>query len=193
MRNRFRRLYVRVKNRLKRELMRWGMVKDPFFHRGEVEAQIRFHTRDHWQGKADRIIFDHLKPDYIEFIKQREFFFISTADKWGRCDCAFRGLDEKAKAEDYPALLVEDERTLLFPDYTGNGLYQSFGNLLTNPYIGMLFIDFGKGLRARVNGKATIIDDSKQARCRFGPSANRMIKVDIEEVLANCPKHMPKL
>ena len=37
---------------------------------------------------------------------------------------------------------VVDERTLAFPSYDGNGMFQSLGNVLVNPKVGLLFVDF---------------------------------------------------
>ncbi|HXK93254.1 MAG TPA: pyridoxamine 5'-phosphate oxidase family protein, partial [bacterium] len=93
----------------------------------------------------------------------------------------------------YPALIIENETTLLFPDYPGNGLYQTLGNLMTNPHIGMLFIDFSTRQRVRVNGRAEILEDEAEAKARFGPSAQRMIRVQVQEILANCPRRIPLL
>jgi len=51
---------------------------------------------------------------------------------------------------------VLDASWLAFPNYDGNGKYQSMGNLLKNPHVGMLFSDFEQGRRLRLQGIATI-------------------------------------
>ena len=46
---------------------------------------------------------------------------------------------------------------LAFPDYDGNGMFKSLGNLLVNPNIGLLFIAMNdKPKRLRVNGSARV-------------------------------------
>ena len=44
---------------------------------------------------------------------------------------------------------VLDEHTLAFPIYDGNGMFLSLGNVLVNPQVGLLFIDFERRSRLR--------------------------------------------
>lgn len=117
------------------------------------------------------------------YLESLEFFFISTADKAGNCDCSFRG--------GFPAVKVIDESTLIFPDYPGNGAFQSLGNILENPHIGMLFIDFTHQQRLRINGRAEILDDSDL--CNLFPGCIQVVKVIVEQVYRNCSARIPKL
>ena len=62
-------------------------------------------------------------------------FFLATADAQGRPDCSYKG--------GLPGFVrIVDERTLAFPDYNGNGMYRSLGNVLLNRRVALLFIDF---------------------------------------------------
>jgi predicted pyridoxine 5'-phosphate oxidase superfamily flavin-nucleotide-binding protein len=191
IRQRWSALKAGIKRRLQALRLPPGWRRDPYLHRGELEAQVRFGTREAWQDQIPRFILTRIEPDYREFILKREYFFIATADFRGHCDCAFRGIDPKAKAAGFPALCIPDPHTLCFPDYPGNGVFQSIGNLLTNPRIGILFIDFENSQRVRVNGKAQVVSDEHQAQQWFGPSARRLIVVSVEEVFANCRKYFP--
>ena len=47
---------------------------------------------------------------------------------------------------------VIDGQRLAFPSYDGNGMYRSWGNVLVNPHVGLLFVDFENPKRIRVNG-----------------------------------------
>ena len=79
-------------------------------------------------------------------------FFLATADEHGMPQCSYKGGE--------PGFVrVVDEHTLAFPSYDGNGTYLSLGNLLRNPQVGILFIDFTRPKRLRVNGIASIDDD----------------------------------
>lgn len=91
------------------------------------------------------------------FFRKSAVFFIATSDKCGRCDCSFRGREWNISGKPYPLLKVIDPKTIVFPDYSGNMLYNSLGNILVNPNIGMLFVNFQSRSRARVNGAAEII------------------------------------
>ena len=84
-----------------------------------------------------------------------------------------------------------DARTLAFPDFNGNDLFMSLGNILENPQVGLLFIDFADGGRLRVSGRATIHDDGP-ARALF-PEAPRVLVVAIEHVTPNCSAFVPRL
>ncbi len=112
-----------------------------------------------------------------------EFFFIATADRDGNCDCSFRGGS--------PSVKVLDDETLIFPDYPGNGAFQSLGNIVENPNIGMLFIDFSHQQRLRINGKAEVLDDEELRRWFVG--SIQVVKVTVEQVYRNCSARIPKL
>ena len=80
---------------------------------------------------------------------------------------------------------------LAFPDFTGNNAFTSLGNILSNPLVGLLFIDFTDGARLRINGRAEIHDDGEVKE--LFPDAPRVVVVDIEFVMPLCPAHVPRL
>ena len=80
-------------------------------------------------------------------------FFIATADAHGQPDCSYKG--------GLPGFVrVLDDTTLAIPDYDGNGMYRTWGNVLVNPQVGLLFPDFEQPKRLRVNGTARIASQS---------------------------------
>ncbi len=81
------------------------------------------------------------------------------------------------------SLRVLDPQTLAFPSYDGNGMFKSLGNLLVNPHVGMLFIDFETPKRLRVNGRATV--DAKDPLLAESAGAQLMVRVR--------PSDLPKL
>src|SRR5207253_10075676 len=93
------------------------------------------------------------------FIENCIYFFIATADASGRPDCSFKG-----GASGFVRVTGPSE--LAFPDYDGNGMFKSLGNLVVNPHVGLLFIDLHeRPRRLRVNGTATVRrDDSLLSR-----------------------------
>ncbi len=138
--------------------------------------------RDKFQTGGIRVG-QKLTPLLCKYVEAMEFFFIATADRNGNCDCSFRG--------GVPAVKALDDETLLFPDYPGNGAFQSLGNILENPRIGMLFIDFTHQQRLRINGKAEVLDDPKL--CEWFPGSIQVVRVTVEEVYRNCSARIPKL
>ncbi|HWO71202.1 MAG TPA: pyridoxamine 5'-phosphate oxidase family protein, partial [Actinomycetota bacterium] len=130
---------------------------------------------------AEKIVHDVIAPHEAAFIESRDMFFIATADQEGRPNCSYKGGD--------PGFVrVVDERTLAFPNYDGNGMYLSMGNVLKNPNVGLLFIDFERGRRMRVNGLASI-DENDELMAEY-PEAQFVVRVAVREVLPNCPRYI---
>ena len=150
------------------------------YHEGNRKLQDQFDTR----RMADRInevlVSDRL-TDYKDLIESRDMFFIATADEKGQPNCSYKGGD--------PGFVrVIDEHTLAFPNYDGNGMYLSMGNLLRNPHVGLLFIDFEEGNRLRVNGEAAI---NQQDRLMVEyPEAQFIVRVRASHVFPNCPRYI---
>ena len=152
-------------------------------HPGEIDMQTRAGSR-----LVGRRIIEHIRDvlgaGFQEFIEAQCMFFLATGDDEGRLDCSYRGGP--------PGFLrVVDDRTLLFPDYNGNGSFMSLGNLAVNPNVGMLFIDFERQRRIRVNGRAEILDDP-ELLSQF-PGAERVVRVTVEQAFPNCSRYIPRM
>ena len=134
------------------------------YHEGNRRLQDRFDTRRLADRIEERIHRDTFDDDDRAFIESRDMFFLATADEHGMPQCSYKGGE--------PGFVrVVDERTLAFPSYDGNGMYLSLGNLLRNPQVGILFIDFTSPKRLRVNGIASIDeDDPLLGGVRRGPA-----------------------
>ncbi len=152
------------------------------YHDGNRQLQDRFDTRrlaDHLTGRVTETIGESQK----EFIEKADMFFLATCDHRGLPTCSYKGGD--------PGFVrVLDEKWLAFPNYDGNGKFQSMGNLLKNPNVGMLFVDFEGQQRLRLQGIATILDDD--VLLSQYPEAQFMIRVQATEVYTNCPRYVHK-
>ena len=151
------------------------------FHDGSRELQDRFDTR----ALADRIdgllVSDTISDGDRAFIEARDMFFLATADAEGRPTCSYKGGE--------PGFVhVLDEHTLAFPNYDGNGMYLSTGNVLRNPHVGMLFLDLAKGHRMRLEGEASI-DLADPLRSEW-PEAQFVVRVRARAVYPNCPRYI---
>ena len=80
----------------------------------------------------------------------------------------------------------------MLPDFSGNVLYNSPGNIRANPHIGMLFMDFERQRRARVNGIAHVDALDEVAR-QIWPHAQAVIRVEVEQAYGNCAARIPRL
>lgn len=151
------------------------------YHDRSRELQDRFDTRRLADRIEDLLVHDVITSHDAAFIASRDMFFLATADEDGRPNCSYKGGD--------PGFVrVVDEGTLAFPSYNGNGMYLSMGNLLANPHVGMLFIDFEHGNRMRVNGVASIDPDDDLITAY--PQAQFVVRVVVREVFPNCPRYI---
>lgn len=150
-------------------------------------------------GRADRFyaeqVLDRLNPRMREFTARQEMFFLATADRHGECDNTFR-------AGPPGFLHVLDEGTLAYPEYRGNGVHASLGNIEENPHVGILMVDFLRDrIGLHVNGRARVLADEEMRRARPGlptdPVPGRRarvwVEVAVEEAYIHCAKHIPHL
>jgi predicted pyridoxine 5'-phosphate oxidase superfamily flavin-nucleotide-binding protein len=156
------------------------------YHNGSRELQDRFDTRRLADRLEARTVHDAITPEDREFIERMDMFFLATADADGRPQCSYKGGDPGFVA-------VLDEHTLAFPNYDGNGMYLSVGNLRVNPHVGLLFVDFcGRPpRRLRLNGAASVEPDDPLL-ARF-PGAQFVVRVRAVEVFPNCPRYIHRM
>ena len=113
------------------------------------------------------------------FIARQSMFLAATADAYGQPECSYKG--------GLPGFVrIVNERTLAFPDYDGNGMYRSWGNVLVNPHVALLFLDFTRPKRLRVNGTAHI--SRADPLCAECPGA-----VTAQRIFPNCPRYIHKM
>jgi predicted pyridoxine 5'-phosphate oxidase superfamily flavin-nucleotide-binding protein len=150
------------------------------YHAAQRSFQDRFDTR----RLADRLAETTkpvIGPKHKAFIECRDMFFLATADAEGWPQCSYKGGE--------PGFVrVLDETTIAFPSYDGNGMFLSAGNVLVNPRVGLLFVDFEVGSRLRINGVASIVDDDPLVTTY--PGAQLVVRVTAREVFANCRRYV---
>jgi len=160
------------------------MKQIPMYHHGSRRLQDRFGSRK----LADRLVEVLARAEFTDgdraFIESRPLFFLATADAEGRPDCSYKG--------GRPGFVrVVDPQTLAFPSYDGNGMFKSLGNVLVNPSVGILFIDFEKPNRLRVNGRASVHEDDPLLSDFVG--AQVIVRVRAEAIFPNCPRYIHKM
>jgi predicted pyridoxine 5'-phosphate oxidase superfamily flavin-nucleotide-binding protein len=169
--------------------------------KGEKLLQKEFNTTQDALRFYNKQVLTHLSPLMQDFIRKQEMMFISTADSEGECDSSFR-FGEAGFA------MVVDERHVIYPEYKGNGVMASMGNISENPNIGLLFIDFFETkVGLHVNGKAKIIKKElmdkelekfeglalklKEHKMQFKTVS--YVLVEVEESYIHCSLHIPIL
>jgi len=161
------------------------MPDSSMYHEGNRRLQDAFDSRrisDRLEEKLTRRAFT---PDDKAFIESAIYFFLATADTDGRPDCSFKGGP--------PGFVrVTAPSELAFPDYDGNGMFKSLGNLLVNPNVGLLFIDMHeRPRRLRVNGTASVSREDPLLASTVG--AQMIVRVKAQAIFPNCPRYIPKL
>jgi hypothetical protein len=155
------------------------------YHDGNRRLQDEFDSRrisDRLEEKLTRTAFT---ADDKVFIESVAYFFIATADAEGRPDCSFKG--------GVPGFVrVTAPSELAFPDYDGNGMFKSLGNLLVNPNVGLLFIALhDRPARLRVNGTAQMSRDDPLIKATVG--AQLIVRVTARAIFPNCPRYIPSM
>lgn len=132
--------------------------------------------------------FDDDAHGYREFIESAAYFFLATSSG-ENTDCSFKG-----GPKGFVRIIAPNK--LIYPDYDGNRMYKSLGNLTDNPNIGMLFLQFdgeeGKRyLRVRINGVASLHDEHSELANY--PGAKRIVEVETKHIYLNCPRYIPHM
>lgn len=154
------------------------------YHDGNRRLQQQFDS----QRIADRLeqvtLHDVFTPDDAAFIERSDMFFFATADSDGWPDVSYKGGNPG-----FVRVIAED--TLAFPNYDGNGMFKSLGNVLVNPKVGMLFIDFEEPHRMRVQGTASV-SDADPLLSDF-PGAQLIVRIKTERIFPNCPRYIHRM
>jgi hypothetical protein len=154
------------------------------YHRGNRDLQDAFGSRALADRLAERSR-STFTPDDAAFIQAAIYFFLATADDQGQPDCSFKG---------GPAgfVRVTGPSELAFPDYDGNGMFKSLGNLALNARVGLLFIAMhGQPRRLRINGVASVSRDDPLLSETVG--AQMIVRVRATAIFPNCPRYIPRL
>ena len=153
----------------------------PLYSPAARALQDQFDTRRLADRLAEVKVHDRFTPDDVAFVERMDMFFLATVDAAGQPTCSYKGGD--------PGFVtVVDDVTLAFPNYDGNGMYLSMGNVDATHGVGMMFIDFERQRRMRVDGTAArVVDDPLLERY---PGAQFVVRVHADRIYPNCPRYI---
>ncbi len=135
---------------------------------------------------ADRlglVMSDRLQPDHVAFIESSDLFFLSTVD-----DAGFPSVSHKGGPVGFVRAI--DEHTIAYPEYDGNGMFWSTGNVASTGKVGFLFIDLVTPRRLRVHATATV--SSEDPLLADHPGATLIVRATVREVFVNCARYIHK-
>jgi predicted pyridoxine 5'-phosphate oxidase superfamily flavin-nucleotide-binding protein len=161
------------------------MADSILYHDGNRDLQDAFDSRRIADRLEEKLARTSFSDGDRQFIEGAIYFFLATADAEGRPDCSFKG-----GPAGFVRVTAPDE--LAFPDYDGNGMFKSLGNLRVNPQVGLLFLDMhDRPRRLRVNGTARVLHDDPLLGQTVG--AQLIVRVTVRAIFPNCPRYIPKL
>ncbi len=115
-----------------------------------------------------------LTPSQIAWVSQADTFFIATTEPETGADASHKG--------GYPGFVqVDTAETLLFPDYNGNCMFNTIGNIARNPKAGLLFLDFDTGAALQLTGRTEVLWEDPLISTF--PGAERLVRFDIDGVI----------
>lgn len=160
------------------------MDRESMYHDGSRRLQDAFDTR----RIADRLEQVTVHTEFTEgdraFVERSPLFFLATTDADGWPEVSYKG--------GLPGFVrVIGPQTLIFPSYDGNGMFRSLGNILLNPRVGLLFIDFEHPERLRINGTAVLSPDDRLLG-QF-PGAQLLVRVEVKHLFPNCPRYIHRM
>ena len=160
------------------------MTDSIMFHEGNRRLQDQFDSR-RISDRLEQFSRKDFTPDDRAFVESAPYFFLATADAEGRPDCSFKG-----GMPGFVSIIGPSE--LAFPDYDGNGMFKSLGNILVNADVGLLFIAMhGRPQRLRVNGTATVSREDPLLTHTVG--AQLIVRVTARVIFPNCPRYIPDM
>ena len=154
------------------------------YHEGQRRMQDAFDSR----ALADRLdavtYARELDEGQRALVERSEMFFLATVGPDGQPDCSFKG-----GAPGFVRVLSPAE--IAWPDYDGNGQFRSLGNVLLHPKVGLLFVDWQKPSRLRINGTAEV--SATDPLLGSWEGAQQVVRLRVAQVFPNCPRYLPRM
>lgn len=163
-----------------------------FFTDSQRDQQKRLKGDRVAQRLLDNRVQSELTATDREFIESVGFFFVASGTN-DTIDCSI-----KCGEPGFVRTLSATE--IAWPDYDGNRMYRTLGNLTEQPRVSLLFVDFNnptqrasreRAMKLRIIGRA-IVDETPDMVARFF-GARRVVRVEIDYAFPNCPRYLPSM
>jgi predicted pyridoxine 5'-phosphate oxidase superfamily flavin-nucleotide-binding protein len=135
----------------------------------------KIHTGSVSPPRSPVVTRGHLLDDNLnQLVTNAETFFIATVSPGDRVR---DGADISHRGGKPGFVRVEGGRTLVFPDFSGNGHFNTLGNLLLNDRAGLLFVDFDNGDVLQLTGRAIASWESNELSAFKG--AEQLVRFEL--------------
>lgn len=122
---------------------------------------------------GERTVVAGLRPDHREWIESADTFFIGSYHPPAGADASHRGGD--------PGFVDVEGDTIVYPDYPGNSMFCTLGNVAAHSRVGLLFVDFTDGRTLQITGRAEIVWDDDRVAAVDG--AERLVEITAERTV----------
>lgn len=169
--------------------------RHPVFHAGELDAHHRFGVADEAERMSD-VVTTRLSIGVRQFIETQPFMFVGTAcggQAGVTCDIVQSRRD--ANGDLLPVVRVIDTKTLRFvlPVYGENDGGRVDAARCNGSGVGLLFVDFMRGIRYRINGRATLRTDLSEADAAPWPAGSAIVELAVAQAYGNCGTRVVRL
>ncbi|MCA7953372.1 hypothetical protein LGM43_24195 [Burkholderia seminalis] len=166
--------------------------RHPVFHAGELDAQHRFGVADEAERMSD-VVTTRLSIGVRQFVESQPFMFVGAAGGTGAvvtCDIVQSLRD--ANGELLPVVRVIDTKTLRFalPAHVGGRIEAA---ACDGGGVGLLFVDFVRGIRYRINGRATLRADQPEADAAPWAGGSTIVELAVAQAYGNCGTRVVRL
>lgn len=155
-----------------------------FYTPTQRQLQDEYNARDLADRVEASITTDELAEHHTDFITERNMFYLSTVDENGYPSCSYKG-----GAPGFVRVL--NSHSLVFPNYDGNGMFMSQGNIVATAKVGLLFINFEVPQRIRLRGTAKLLRDGPLVESY--PGALTVTELAIKKVWLNCARYVHRM
>ena len=155
-----------------------------FFTLAQRQLQGEFETTDLADRIVEAVVTEELSDPQAEFVHSRNMFYLSTIDESGYPSCSYKG-------GDLGFVRVINPVTIVFPNYDGNGMFMSMGNIQDKAKVGLLFMDFETPQRLRLRGEARCLREGPMLDSY--PGANLVVEISVNHVWVNCPRYVHRM
>lgn len=136
--------------------------------------QTRTYVEDSFPARGTALVTEELTAGQQRWIAAADTFFVGTY-------AAGLGADASHRGGNPGFVTVTGGRRLTWPDYVGNSMYMTLGNLELEPRCGLLFPDWENGRTLHLTGRARV--DWDPDRATAVPGAQRLVDFDVERAV----------
>ncbi|CAB3758648.1 hypothetical protein GQ57_03255 [Burkholderia sp. MSh2] len=167
--------------------------RHPVFHPGELDAQHRFGVADEAEGMSD-VVTTRVSIGVRQFVESQPFMFVGVAGgAHAPLTCDIVQSLRDANGELLPVVRVIDTKTLRFalPARGDGGRIDAIA--CDGSGVGLLFVDFVRGIRYRINGRATLRADLRDADAAPWPAGSEIVELAVAQAYGNCGTRVVRL